>query len=44
MLIMTNSANGEEIYAALLRDLLGDRWNPVEWEGFEPLSEKRPWL
>jgi len=35
LVIMTNSANGEVMYGALLQDLPGDTWNPVDWEGFE---------
>jgi hypothetical protein len=32
----------ERIYGALLRHLLEDTWNPVEWEGFEaPPRQKR---
>lgn len=34
MLIMTNSSNGEDLYSALLEDLLGDTFTPLEWEGF----------
>jgi CubicO group peptidase (beta-lactamase class C family) len=34
MLIMTNSANGEDIYDPLLRELLGDTFTPLDWEGF----------
>jgi hypothetical protein len=36
MLIMTNSANGEDIYDPLLRELLGDTFTPLDWEGFRP--------
>jgi CubicO group peptidase (beta-lactamase class C family) len=35
MLIMTNSSNGEDIYDALLRTVLGDSFTPLEWEGFK---------
>ena len=35
MLIMTNSSNGEDIYDALLRAVLGDTFTPLEWEGFK---------
>ncbi len=35
MLIMTNSSNGEDIYSALLEDILGDTFTPLEWEGFK---------
>lgn len=36
MLIMTNSSNGENMYDALLRNLLADTFTPLEWEGFTP--------
>jgi CubicO group peptidase (beta-lactamase class C family) len=39
MLIMTNSSNGEDIYDGLLRALIGDRFTPLEWEGFRPSSQ-----
>jgi hypothetical protein len=42
LVIMTNSSNGEGIYKALLRDLQGDTWNPVEWEGFTPYDKLPP--
>jgi CubicO group peptidase (beta-lactamase class C family) len=35
MLIMTNSANGEDIYGGLLEQVLGDSFTPLEWEGFK---------
>lgn len=35
MLIMTDSANGEDIYDGLLRTVLGDTFTPLEWEGFK---------
>jgi CubicO group peptidase (beta-lactamase class C family) len=35
MLIMTNSANGEDIYSGLLEQVLGDTFTPLEWEGFK---------
>jgi hypothetical protein len=31
-----------DAYAALLRDLLEDRWNPIEWDGFEAARDERP--
>lgn len=34
LLIMTNSSNGEDIYDPLLRALIGDRFTPLDWEGF----------
>ena len=38
MLIMTNSANGEDMYDALLRGLLRDTSTPLDWEGFKRAS------
>jgi CubicO group peptidase (beta-lactamase class C family) len=38
ILIMTNSSNGESIYAELLQTLLKNRFTPLEWEGFPPPS------
>jgi CubicO group peptidase (beta-lactamase class C family) len=35
LLIMTNSANGEDIYGTLLETLLRDTFTPYEWEGFK---------
>jgi CubicO group peptidase (beta-lactamase class C family) len=35
MLIMTNSSNGEDIYSALLENVIGDTFTPLEWEGFK---------
>lgn len=34
ILIMTNSANGEDIYSSVLGELLRDTFTPLEWEGF----------
>lgn len=34
MLIMTNSSNGEDMYDALLREILRDTFTPLEWEQF----------
>jgi len=39
---MTNSANGEGIYKALLETVLGNRFTPIEWEGFTPWEELPP--
>ena len=41
LVIMTNSANGEVMYGALLQDLPGDTWNPVDWEGFEAAPRRK---
>jgi CubicO group peptidase (beta-lactamase class C family) len=38
LLIMTNSANGEDIYDGLLRRVLEDTFTPLEWEGFKAAS------
>lgn len=35
ILIMTNSANGEDIYSGLLEQVLRDTFTPFEWEGFK---------
>jgi len=35
VLIMTNSANGEDIYSGLLDEVLRDTFTPLEWEGFK---------
>jgi CubicO group peptidase (beta-lactamase class C family) len=35
MLIMTTSANGEDIYSGLLEQVIGDTFTPLEWEGFK---------
>jgi CubicO group peptidase (beta-lactamase class C family) len=35
VLIMTNSANGEDIYSGLLEKVLGDTFTPLDWEGFK---------
>ena len=42
MVILTNSSNGEGIYSALLRELLGDSWNPIDWEGLTPYDKLPP--
>jgi hypothetical protein len=42
MVILTNSSNGEGIYSALLKGLLGDSWNPVEWEVLTPYDRLPP--
>jgi CubicO group peptidase (beta-lactamase class C family) len=34
VLILTNSSNGEHIYDGLLRELQGNTFTPVEWEGW----------
>jgi CubicO group peptidase (beta-lactamase class C family) len=42
MVILTNSSNGEGIYSALLRELLGDTWNPIDWEVLTPYDRLPP--
>lgn len=39
MFVMTNSSTGEDIYDALLRNVLADAFTPVEWQGFKPLRD-----
>lgn len=38
LLIMSNGANGEDMYDALLSELIGDRFTPLTWEGFAPAA------
>jgi CubicO group peptidase (beta-lactamase class C family) len=42
MVIMTNSSNGEGIYSALLKGVLGDTWNPIDWEVLTPYDQLPP--
>jgi CubicO group peptidase (beta-lactamase class C family) len=42
MVIFTNGSNGESLYSALLEGLLGDTWNPIDWEGFTPFDKLPP--
>jgi hypothetical protein len=42
LVIMTNSSNSEGIYKKLIERLLGDTWNPTEWEGFTPYDKLPP--
>jgi len=42
ILIMTNSGNGEGIYKSLLESLLGNKFTPIEWEGFVPYDQLPP--
>jgi CubicO group peptidase (beta-lactamase class C family) len=45
MVILTNGSNGEGIYSALLKGLLGDTWNPIDWEVLTPydkLPQRKP--
>lgn len=39
---MTNSSNGEGIYSALLKGVLGDTWNPIDWEVLTPYDQLPP--
>jgi CubicO group peptidase (beta-lactamase class C family) len=41
VLIMTNSSNGEDVYAPLLENLLRDTYTPYEWERFKRAGEAR---
>jgi len=34
IVLMSNSDNAEGIFQGLLQTLLGNKWTPVEWEGF----------
>ena len=42
MVIMSNSANGEGIYKALLETLLRNSSTPIAWEGFTPYNQLPP--
>jgi CubicO group peptidase (beta-lactamase class C family) len=42
MVILTNSSNGEGVYSALLKELLGDTWNPIDWEVLKPYDKLPP--
>lgn len=42
MVVLTNSSNGEGIYGALLKGLLGDTWNPIDWEVLTPYDKLPP--
>ena len=42
MVVMTNSSNGESLYSALLKGILGDTWNPIDWEAFTPYDKLPP--
>jgi CubicO group peptidase (beta-lactamase class C family) len=42
MVVMTNSSNGEGTYSALLNGLLGDSWNPIDWEVLTPYDKLPP--
>jgi hypothetical protein len=46
LVILTNSSNGEGIFPELVDSLLGNRYTPIEWEGFTPyqLLPPRPAL
>ena len=38
IVIMTNSSNGEGIFAELLETLLKNTYTPIEWEGYAPYN------
>jgi hypothetical protein len=42
VVILTNTSNGEGIYSELLRELLGDTWNPIDWEVLTPYDKLPP--
>ena len=42
MLIMSNSSNGEDMYAGLLEEVLRDTFTPLKWEGFKPSTSLSP--
>ena len=42
LVIMTNSSNGEGIFAGLLREILGDPETPLDWEGYIPYDRRPP--
>jgi CubicO group peptidase (beta-lactamase class C family) len=42
IVIMTNSANGEGIFQALLETLLKNTFTPIAWEGFIPYDKRPP--
>ena len=42
ILIMSNSANEEDLYSSLLENLLRDTFTPLEWEGFKPSANMNP--
>jgi hypothetical protein len=39
LLILSNGANGEDMYDALLTELIGDRFTPLTWERFAPAAQ-----
>jgi CubicO group peptidase (beta-lactamase class C family) len=42
MIILTNSSNGEGIFKDLLETVLGNRYTPIEWEGYTPYDKLPP--
>ena len=42
MFVMTNSSNGEGIFEYLLEAGIGDRFTPIEWEGYTPFDKLPP--
>jgi CubicO group peptidase (beta-lactamase class C family) len=42
MVILTNSSNGEGLYGPLLEEVLGDTWNPIDWEVLTPYDKLPP--
>jgi hypothetical protein len=42
IVIMTNSGNGEGLFAPLLEKVQGNPYTPIEWEGFTPYDRLPP--
>ena len=42
IVILTNSSNGEGIFKDILETVLGNKFTPIEWEGFTPYDKLPP--
>lgn len=42
MVILTNSSNGDGVFGPLLKGLLGDTWNPIDWQVLTPYDKLPP--
>ena len=42
IVIMSNSSNGEGIFQALLKQVIGNTYTPIEWEGYAPYDQRPP--
>jgi CubicO group peptidase (beta-lactamase class C family) len=42
ILIMTNSSNSEGIFKEILENVLGNKFTPIEWEGYTPYDKLPP--